>query len=62
MKQGPKIIYLRQKVIAAVGCVAAALLMICWVQTRLMVLATAVPRTVISETWERSCSGLSVPK
>lgn len=30
MKRGPKIIYLRRKVLAAVGCVAAALLM-CWV-------------------------------
>ena len=30
MKRGPKIICLRRKVIAAVGCVAAALLM-CWV-------------------------------
>ena len=30
MKQGPKIIYLRRKVLAAVGCVAAAFLM-CWV-------------------------------
>lgn len=30
MKRGPKIICLRRKVIAAVGCVAVALLM-CWV-------------------------------
>ena len=30
MKRGPKIIYLRRKVLAAVGCVAAAVLM-CWV-------------------------------
>ena len=30
MKRGPKIIYLRRKMLAAVGCAAAALLM-CWV-------------------------------
>ena len=30
MKQGPKIICLRRKVLAAVGCAAAAFLM-CWV-------------------------------
>ena len=30
MKRGPKIIYLRRKALAAVGCVAAAFLM-CWV-------------------------------
>jgi len=37
MKRGPKIIYLRRKVLAAVGCLAAALLM-CWM--------TASPKVV----------------
>ena len=44
MKRGPKIIYLRRKVIAAVGCVAAAFLM-CWM--------AASPKAVGAATTER---------
>ena len=40
MKRGPKIIYLRRKVIAAVGCVAAAVLM-CWVSVSPRVVGAA---------------------
>ena len=44
MKRGPKIIYLRRKVLAAVGCAAAAFLM-CWV--------TASPEVVGAASTER---------
>jgi len=44
MKRGPKIIYLRRKVLAAVGCAAAAILM-CWV--------AASPRVVGASAAER---------
>ena len=44
MNRGPKIICLRRKVIAAVGCVAAAFLM-CW--------AAASPKAVGAATTER---------
>ena len=40
MKRGTKIIYLRRKVLAAVGCVAAAILM-CWVVTSPKVVGVA---------------------
>ena len=40
MKRGPKIIYLRRKVLAAVGCLAAAVLM-CWVITTPKVVGVA---------------------
>ena len=40
MKQGPKIICLRRKVLAAVGCVAAAVLM-CWVSVSPKVVGAA---------------------
>ena len=40
MKRGPKIIYLRRKMLAAVGCVAAAFLM-CWVSVSPRVVGAA---------------------
>ena len=40
MKRGPKIIYLRRKVLAAVGCLAAAVLM-CWVSVSPRVVGAA---------------------
>lgn len=43
MKRRPKIIYLRRKVLAAVGCAAAALLM-CWAATNPRVVGAAATR------------------
>ena len=40
MKRGPKIIYLRRKVLATAGCAAAALLM-CWVSVSPKVVGAA---------------------
>ena len=40
MKRGPKIIYLRRKVLAAVGCAVAAFLM-CWVSVSPKVVGVA---------------------
>lgn len=40
MKRGPKIIYLRRKMLAAVGCAVAAFLM-CWVSVSPKVVGAA---------------------
>jgi len=47
MKRGPKIIYLRRKVLAAAGCVVVAFLM-CWVSVSPRVVVAAESYTSLS--------------